>query len=248
MIFFIVTLRTSAPAPISVAAEQDPRMVAPPNAVRGRLPGIAPIPARDAAKTFLVLDGFRMDLLAAEPLVASPVAMTYDENGRAYVSEMRDYPYTDKAHHQRNQENPTDEAIGAVRLLEDTDGDGVFDRSTVFADGLSWPTGVACWKGGVFVVATPDIWYLKDTDGDGKADIHRRVFTGFRKFNVQAVMNNLVWGLDNQIYGAGGSNGGQVRPANQPEAKPFVMTRNDFRFDPVTERFELLSGGARFGG
>src|SRR5438034_8213397 len=230
------------------AAEPDPRMVAPSNAVTGKFPSIAPTPARDAAKTFRVLDGFRMDLLAAEPLVASPVAMTYDENGRAYVCEMRDYPYTDKAHHQRNQENPTDAAIGAVRLLEDTDGDGVFDRSTVFADGLSWPTGVACWKGGVFVAATPDLWYFKDTDGDGKADIRRKVFTGFRKFNVQAVMNNLVWGLDNHIHGAGGSNGGEIQPGERPEAKPLMMTRNDFRFDPVTEEFELLSGGARFGG
>src|SRR5437016_12947326 len=233
---------------LSLAAEQDPRMVAPSNAVSGRLPSTAPTPAREAAKTFRVLDGFRMDLLAAEPLVASPVAMTYDENGRAYVCEMRDYPYTDKAHHQRNQENPTDAAIGAVRLLEDTDGDGVFDKSAVFADGLSWPTGVACWKGGVFVAATPDLWYLKDTDGDGKADIRQKVFTGFRKLNVQAVMNNLVWGLDNHIHGAGGSNGGQIRPGDKPEAKPLVMTRNDFRFDPVTEQFELLSGGARFGG
>src|SRR5207247_161745 len=111
-----------------------------------------------------------------------------------------------------------------------------------------WPTGVACWKGGVFVAATPDLWYLKDTDGDGKADIRQKVFTGFRKFNVQAVMNNLVWGLDNHIHGAGGSNGGAIRPGDKPEAKPFLMTRNDFRFDPVTEQFELLSGGARFGG
>jgi putative membrane-bound dehydrogenase-like protein len=174
--------------------------------------------------------------------------MAYDENGRAYVCEMRDYPYTDKAHHQRNQENPTDAAIGTVRLLEDTDGDGVFDKSTVFADGLSWPTGVACWKGGVFVAATPDIWYFKDTDGDGKADIRRKVFTGFRKLNVQSVMNNLIWSLDNHIHGAGSSNGGQIRPAAQPDAKPWVMSRNDFRFDPVTEEFELLSGGARFGG
>jgi putative membrane-bound dehydrogenase-like protein len=248
LIFGVAILLASTPARLSFAAEQDLRMVPPPNAVRGRLPSIAPTPARDAAKTFRVLDGFRMDLLAAEPLVASPVAMAYDENGRAYVCEMRDYPYTDKAHHQRNQENPTDAAIGAVRLLEDTDGDGVFDRSTVFADGLSWPTGIACWKGGVFVAATPDLWYLKDTNGDGKADIRRKVFTGFRKLNVQAVMNNLVWGLDNHIHGAGGSNGGQIRPGDKPEAKPLVMTRNDFRFDPVTEQFELLSGGARFGG
>jgi putative membrane-bound dehydrogenase-like protein len=247
-ILFLFSLASSDPAHRTSAAEQDPRMIAPSNAVTGRLPAIAPTPARDAAKSFRVLDGFRMDLLAAEPLVASPVAMTYDENDRAYVCEMRDYPYTDKAHHQRNQENPTDAAIGTVRLLEDADGDGVFDKSTVFADGLSWPTGVACWKGGVFVAATPDLWYLKDTDGDGKADVRRKVFTGFRKLNVQAVMNNLVWGLDNHIHGAGGSNGGQVRPGDGPDVKPVAMTRNDFRFAPVTEHFELLSGGARFGG
>jgi len=62
------------------------------------------------------------------------------------------------------------------------------------------------------------------------------------------VMNSLVWGLDNHIHGAGGSNGGQIRPGERPEAKPLVMTRNDFRFDPVTRQFELLSGGGRFGG
>src|SRR5438046_2018291 len=93
LIFFIVSLLTSSPAHLSLAAEQDPRMVPPPKAVRGRLPSIPPRAAGDAAKTFRVLDGFRMDLLAAEPLVASPVAMTYDENGRAYACEMRDYPY-----------------------------------------------------------------------------------------------------------------------------------------------------------
>lgn len=98
-----------------------------------------------------------MDLLAVEPLVASPVAMAYDENGRAYVCEMRDYPYTDKARHQRNQENPTDASIGTVRFLEDSDGDGDFDKSTVFVENLSWPTGVACWKEGVYVAATPNI-------------------------------------------------------------------------------------------
>ncbi|MDZ4287959.1 MAG: PVC-type heme-binding CxxCH protein, partial [Prosthecobacter sp.] len=135
-----------------------------------------------------------------------------------------------------------------VRLLEDADGDGVFDKSTVFAGGLSWPTGVACWKGGVFVAATPDVWYLKDTDGDGKADVRTRVFTGFRKLNVQAVMNNLVWALDNHIHGAGGSNGGQIRPGDKPDAKPTVMTRNDFRINPVTHEMDLLSGGARYGG
>lgn len=242
------SLLVSLLTPAVAAPGADPRMAAPASAAVTRLPSVPPKTPAEEAASFRVQDGFRMDLLAAEPLVTSPVAMAYDENGRAYVCEMRDYPYTDKARHKPNQENPTDAPIGRVTLLEDTDGDGAFDKSTVFADGLSWPTGVACWKGGVFVCATPDIWYFKDTDGDGRADLRRRIFTGFRKYNVQAVINSLVWGLDNHIHGAGSSNGGQIRHADRPQEKPLLMSRHDFRFDPVTERFELLSGGARFGG
>ncbi len=155
--------------------------------------------------TFHLLDGFRLELLAAEPLVTDPVAVKYDEDGRAYVAEMGDYPYSDKSHDGPYQDQ-TSLPLGRIRILEDTSGDGRFDKSTVFADALSWPTGLALWKGGVFVTATPDILYLKDTDGDQKADVRRTVFTGFRKFNVQSVINNLQWGLDHRIYGAGSSN------------------------------------------
>ncbi len=232
----------------AAAAAENPMARPARDAVAGRLPAVPPKSPREAAATFRVLDGFRLDLLAAEPRVHGPVAMTYDENGRAYVCEMRDYPYTDKANHKAGQENPTDAAIGRVSLLEDTDGDGVFDRSTVFAEGLSWPTGVACWQGGVFVIATPDLWYLKDTDGDGRADVREKVFTGFRKLNVQAVANNLVWGLDNRIHGAGGTNGGRIVRPGHPERPPVTLARADFRLDPVATTFELMSGGARFGG
>src|SRR5437762_3378689 len=93
-----------------------------------RFPSIPPTPPAEAEKTFQTLHGFHMDLLAAEPMVASPVAIAYDEDGRAYVAEMLDYPYTDKAHHKANQENPTDAPIGRIRLLTDDDGDGKFDR------------------------------------------------------------------------------------------------------------------------
>src|SRR2546423_1066474 len=117
-------------------------------------PRIPPVPAGEAAKLFRAQGGFHLDLLAAGPPVTGPVAVAYDENGLAYVVEMNDYPYTDKANHKPLQENPTDRAIGRIRVLEDTDGDGVFDKSTVFAEGLSWPTGVACYDGGVYVIAT----------------------------------------------------------------------------------------------
>ncbi|MDP1590456.1 MAG: hypothetical protein Q8M07_22070, partial [Prosthecobacter sp.] len=218
-------------------------------------PSTPPVEPQNAAKTFHVLDGFEMQLIAAEPLVTDPVAITYDADGRAYVCEMNDYPYTDKVAHKPAQENPTDLPLGKVRLLTDTDGDGTFDKATVFADGLSWPTGAACWKGGIFVTATPDVWYLKDTNDDGVADVRQKVFTGFKKLNVQAVMNNPIWGLDHRIYVAGGSNGGEIQRVPGSESvmplpkdfKSLPIKRNDFSFDPSTGDVRLESGGARFG-
>ncbi|QIF01057.1 PVC-type heme-binding CxxCH protein [Roseimicrobium sp. ORNL1] len=210
-------------------------------------PTVPATPPEKAASTFDVLDGFTMDLVAAEPLVTDPVAITYDEYGRAFVCEMNDYPYTDKAKHKPSQENSTDLPIGKVRLLTDTEGDGVYDRSTIFAHDLSWPTGAACWKGGIIVVATPDIWYLKDTDNDGVADVRQKLFTGLKKLNVQAVANNPIWGLDNKIYIAGGTNGGTVQNLIHPDEKPVTIRRSDLRLDPVTMKIEATDGGARFG-
>src|SRR5690606_14678006 len=127
----------------------------------------------DAMKTFQVLDGFKLEQVAAEPLVASPVAIDFDADSRMYVVEMRDYSEQDKGN------------LGRVRLVEDIDGDGKFDKATIFAEGLSWPTAITCYDGGVFVGAAPDIYYLKDTNNDGKADDKRLVFTGFSRGNVQ---------------------------------------------------------------
>ncbi|REJ88336.1 MAG: dehydrogenase [Planctomycetota bacterium] len=208
------------------------------------LPRVPATEPAEAVETIVLQDGFRAELIAAEPLVADPIAMQYDENGLAYVVEMIDYPYSDPSHDQAWQEQ-TSEPLGRVSVLEDTDGDGVFDKSTVFADELSWPAGIALWDGGVYVAATPDVLYLKDTDGDRKADVWRTVFTGFRKYNVQAVMNNLHWGLDHHIYAAGSGNGGDIRRSEDGE--PVRLGRSDFRFDPITEEFEVISGGARFG-
>ncbi|MFM7162217.1 MAG: PVC-type heme-binding CxxCH protein, partial [Planctomycetaceae bacterium] len=210
-------------------------------------------PPRDpvaAGQTFAIKDGFQLRLLAAEPLVTDPVAMEYDEAGRAYVIEMNDYPYTDPQTDKPFTSKAGDTPLGQIRLLRDKDGDGVFDSATVFADGLSWPTGLAVWQGGLFVAATPDLWYLRDTDGDGRADERRKLWTGFSKFNIQAVMNNLRWGLDHRIYCAGGTNGGQIQPAGpagDPPPPPVKMAAHDFRFDPRNEHWELLAGGTRFG-
>jgi putative membrane-bound dehydrogenase-like protein len=220
-----------------VAAEGDP----------AALPRVAPTEPTAVGKTFRLKEGFTLELVAAEPLVTDPVAAAFDEAGRLYVVEMNDYPYTDKSTDKPNVERTADLPLGKVRLLEDRDDDGVFEHSVIFARELSWPTGIAVYDGGVFVAATPDLWYLKDTDGDGQADVRRKVFAGFRKLNVQAVVNNLIWGLDHRIYGAGGTNGGQITQLEQPDRAPIAITRHDFRFDPREPRLELQSGGARFG-
>ncbi len=213
------------------------------------LPRFEPLEPEETMTSFQTSNGLRMELLAAEPLVLDPVAGAFDAQGRLFVAEMADYPHVEQANDQPFQENTGDPPIGRVRLLIDQNGDGIFDESHLFAEGLSWPTGIAPWRGGIFVAATPDLWYLKDTDGDHRADVRERIFTGFRKYNIQAVMNNLIWGLDHRIYGAGSSNGGQIRRAERPEgeAETIPLLRSDFRFDPRSLTFEPISGGARFG-
>src|SRR5438876_10496913 len=176
------------------------------------LPRVPPTEPDKAIATFQIKTGFRIELVAAEPLVVDPIAMAFDEDGRLFVVEMRDYP-------ERRNERPH---LGRIRMRQDTDGDGRFDQSTVYVDNLPWPTAVICWNGGIFVGATPDILYCKDTNGDGVADLREGVFSGFgsdyapydvNKLNVQALFNSFTWGPDNRIHSASGGNGGKVRLA-----------------------------------
>ena len=199
------------------------------------LPRIAPLEPDRAIETFQAQPGYHIEMVAAEPLVNDPVAAAFDENGRLYVVEMRGY-----------SEQP-DELLSRVRLLEDTDGDGQFDESTVFVDQLSWPTAVACYDGGVFIGDAPDILYCKDTDGDGRADERLTVFTGFSKTNVQGLLNSFCWGLDNRIHGATSTSGGSVRRADDPSAKPVNLNGRDFAFDPRALELAATSGGAQHG-
>ena len=199
------------------------------------LPRIPPQSPQEALATFETLPGFRIDQTASEPLVADPVAMAFDEDGRLFVVEMRGY-----------SEQP-DDRLGQIRVLEDKDGDGHFDDSHVFADKLSWPTAILCYDGGVFVGAAPDIYYLKDTTGDGKADVRKTVFTGFGKTNVQGLLNSFRWGLDNRIHGATSSSGGTITRPDDPKFAAVNLRGRDFSFDPKTLDLRPESGGAQHG-
>ena len=199
---------------------------------------VQPRSPSEALKSFEVVDGFEMQLVAAEPLVVDQVAAAFDEDGRLYVCEMRDYPF-----------KPAEgrEPLGTIRRLVDTDQDGVMDHATIFADKLLWAAGVVPWRGGVFVAASPDIWYLKDTDGDGVADLRRRIFTGFGTGNQQGMVNNLQYGLDHWIYGSTGPNGGMIVRVDDPDFKPIPISGRDFRFHPETLEFEAVTGTVQFG-
>jgi putative membrane-bound dehydrogenase-like protein len=201
---------------------------------------LKPVPSKtpaEALKTFETVDGFRMELVAAEPLVYNPVAACFDEDGNLYVCELRDYPY---------KPQPGKQPLGRVRLLRDTKGTGVYDQSHVFAEDLQWPAGIVPWKGGVFVASCPDIWYLKDTDGDGKAEVRRKVYTGFGVENPQAIVNNLQFWLDHKVYGTTAGNGGEVRHAERTDI-PVSVRGRDFRFDPANGDFETITGTNQFG-
>ena len=168
-----------------------------------------------------------ISLFAKEPDVVDPVALTFDADGRIYVVEMRDYPYGF---------GPERKPGGTVRLLEDKDGEGRADHSTLFADNLSFPTSICPWNGGVLVSAPPEIIFLKDTDGDGKADTREVVFKGFTLGVTDSNVNGLRWGLDNRVHGLNGGNGGTVTSPRKP-GLTVALEKLDFSFDPQTADF-----------
>jgi putative membrane-bound dehydrogenase-like protein len=203
------------------------------------LPKIKPLEPAEAVKSFQLRPGFRIELVASEPLIRSPVAVDFDESGRLFVVEFPEY---------NQYANPGSKERGCVKMLTDTNGDGIFDKASEYAAGLDSPVAVACWDGGVFVGVVPDLWYFKDTDGDGRADVKRKVLTGFERDRAgEAMLNSFRWGPDNRFHIATGLAGGNLRRADQEDAKATSVRRQNILFDPRTGDFEPTSGGGQHG-
>jgi putative membrane-bound dehydrogenase-like protein len=208
------------------------------------IPDIPPVEPEHALETFRIKKGFRIELVAHEPFVVDPVQLAFDENGRLFVVEMRWYQSETRT------DLMFDERIGRIRLLEDTNGDGTFEKSTIFADKLRYPSAVLPYNGGVYVGLEPDLIYMKDTNGDGVADLRQVVFTGFgnqrERLDSQMFMNSLTWSLDNRIHGAKG-HGGIIQSVAAAGEPPLDLRGRDFSFDPRTHRIRAESGGGKQG-
>jgi putative membrane-bound dehydrogenase-like protein len=199
-----------------------------------------PLSPRQEQATFHLPKGFDIDLVAAEPDVIDPVAMAFDEDGRIFVAEMRGYPNGGVATGHITS--------GRIKVLEDRDGDGVYETSRVYAEGLRFPAGVQPWRGGLLVADAPNILYLEDSKGAGQADQRRILYTGFSLANVEQVVNSLQWGLDNWVYGCAGSEGGTIRCPEKSDLPPLTLHGRGIRFHPEAPgSLEATSGGGQYG-
>jgi putative membrane-bound dehydrogenase-like protein len=192
----------------------------------------SPLSPKEAQKLFRLPPGLRIELVASEPQIESPVAMAFDEDGKLWVVEMRDYPHGPK---------PGEKPQGRIKVLEDKDGDGFYETATVFADNLLFANGILPWKGGAVVTMAPQIVYF---DKSGKKEV---LYEGFTAGNPQLRVSHPVLGLDGWVYVANGLRGGKVKKAGDPDGKAIDLSGRDFRFNLLTGQYEALSGMGQYG-
>ncbi len=186
-----------------------------------------PMTVKGSMERTQVAADLELKLFAAEPDIRKPIAMAWDERGRCWVCETSDYPHglveDGKGH-------------DSIKICEDTDGDGRADKFTVFADKLNIPTALVFAKGGVIVSQPPRFLFLKDTDGDDKADIREEIITGYGIKDTHAQASNLHYGLDNWIYGCVGYSGFE----GEVGGKKLNFTMGTYRFKPDGSALEFL--------
>jgi len=205
-------------------------------------PDTPPLSPEESMKVAHVRDGFELQLVAAEPLVIDPVAIDWGADGKLWVAEMADYPSG-----MDNNGKPG----GRVRFLEDKDNDGQYETSTILLQDIPFPNGVMAWGRGVLITAAPELIYAEDTDGDGKADIRKTLYSGFLEGNQQLRVNGLRWGLDNWIHCASGSHhpgyGAQSQILSHVTNEKTTVGSRDFRIRPTEGLIDPQSGPSQFG-
>jgi putative membrane-bound dehydrogenase-like protein len=185
-------------------------------------------PAESLAK-IQVRPGMRVELVASEPAIQSPTSIDFGPDGKVWVSQALDYGCKD---------GETCPPSGRVSFLEDRDGDGKFETATVFLDKIAEPFGVTVWGKGVLISAAPDLIYAEDTNGDGKADVVQKLFTGFSTENPQGRINTMCYGLDGWLE-AGSYQGSKLKSLNGQE---IMLPNGDFRLQPDLQKIDHETG------
>lgn len=201
------------------------------------LPRRFPLSPEESQAAWEIDGDYEMQLVAAEPVVCDPVDVVWDEQGRMFVAEMRDYPL------------PTEPGplLSRIRLLRDKDGDGRMDEAVTWADELDHVQGLLPMRGGLLATTRTAILFLKDTDGDDRADEVRPLYVSNEPGHNQLQIANPRWGLDNAIYLNNGLDGKQIYPAEEPDKK-LDITRLNLRYDPRARSLATVSGAGQFGG
>ena len=188
----------------------------------------------DEQKQLVVPPGFEVQLVAAEPDIAKPLNMAFDDRGRLWVTDTLEYPFAAP---------PGRAARDSIKVLEDTDGDGGAERITTFADNLNIPIGLLPYRDGVIAFSIPNIWYLRDTDGDGRCDKRELLYGPFDHTRDTHGLNNAFRrGFDGWIYACHGYNNHsrvQGRDGNRVE----MQSGNTYRFRPDGQRIEQFTWG-----
>ena len=206
-----------------------------------KLPRIPASTPEQSVDKMQIHPAFEVQIVATEPLIRDPAAIDIDENGRMYVCELPEYNAYAVA------DNPHEK--GTVKRLVDTNGDGRYDKATLFVKDIAYPTAIICWDDGVFIGSAPDLFYCKDTTGDGIADIHHKILTGFGSdLAGEAHLNSFRWGVDNRIHISTNLSGGNVRLANAAESTAVSTRGRGIILNPRDlSGFELTSGAGQHG-
>lgn len=208
-----------------------------------------PLPPEAELASLSVPEGFMIGLFAAEPMINKPINLAVDDRGRIWVSSTVEYPWAAaKERWSDPQGTRVRDSRDAIKILEDTDGDGKADKVTDFADGLNIPTGVLPWhrpehSDGCIAWSIPNVWYFADSDGDGKADRREVLFgpLGYEK-DTHGMISSMRLGADGWVYATHGFNNTSVIRAKDGSELE-LHSGNVFRFRPDGSRVEIWSRG-----